>query len=81
MQLVQLTVTATDADVDNDANAADLVAEAGRTDTETLRREQQQDPSLRNWLKLAAEKKGNFFIRNGLYFSIVNVCLVTALNN
>jgi len=54
--------TNSDVNIDNENNCG------RRADTETLRAEQKVDPSLQPWLKLALNKKGNFFLKNGLLF-------------
>jgi len=38
----------------------------GSADTETLSKEQVEDSTLQSWWKLAENKKGNFFVKNGL---------------
>jgi len=61
---VDATTVQTDDDVkttNSDVNVDNENDGGGRADTETLRAEQQADPSLQPWLKLATNKKGNFF--------------------
>ena len=60
-------------DVTNNVAAGDFTCSDRCADTETLRTEQRNDPSLQHWLKMAAEKKGNFFFKNDLLFHRENV--------
>ena len=64
---VEVTTVSTDDDV-RTTNDDVGIDDNGRADTVTLRAEQRADPSLQNWFKLATERKGNFFFKNGLLF-------------